>query len=279
MGEKIYLNLKRFDISKELGGVNSDLDVLNWAANIIEKIELSLVDLAKKYDVEFVVYLPEAHLIKAIEKRNHSNIIQIGCQGVLREDVSSGGNFGAFTTGRTAKSMKQLGVSHTIIGHFEERKYLSQIFEKVTQKYSFELNNILNEEIHRAIEAQINVLYCIGETFEQRDHWQEVLKMQLEVGLKGVDTSKIVIGYEPIWAIGPGKTPPNAEEIKEVVTFIKSIVPEVPVIYGGGLKNENAKEIANIDNLNGGLIALTRFSGEIGFYPAEYIEIINTYFS
>ncbi|MDO4432180.1 MAG: triose-phosphate isomerase family protein [Aerococcaceae bacterium] len=279
MTKKIHLNLKRFDVLKQHGGVNTNPDSLNWAKAIIEKVEQPLATISQKQDIEFVIYFPEAHLIKAIEACENTSNVNIGCQGVFREDVSEGGNFGAFTTHRTAKSMLQLGVSHTIIGHFEERKHLSQIFSKVTEEYMTPLNELLNEEVLQAQAAGLDVLYCIGESLEQRDQWREVLRTQIEVGLKNTDTSHITIGYEPIWAIGPGKTPPTAEQITEVAAYIKTLLPDSSVIYGGGLKQNNAQKIANIAELDGGLIALTRFTGEIGFYPDEYIDIIETYFS
>ena len=88
---------------------------------------------------------------------------------------------------------------------------------------------------------------------------------------------KVVIAYEPVWAIGPGKTPPGREFIQEVAQVIKGITGGLDVVYGGGLKADNAQMLASIPEIAGGLIALTRFTGEIGFYPDEYIEIIRLY--
>ena len=173
--------------------------------------------------------------------------------------------------------MKQIGVKDVIIGHFEERKDKNNLLYMAGKEDKALVNKILNKEISLAIEAGISPLYCIGESLEERQtSWKEVLKLQIEEGLKGIDLTKVKIAYEPLWAIGPGKTPATAEEIKEVADFIKSIV-NVPVLYGGGLKSDNATSISKIDGVDGGLIALTRFSGEIGFYPEEYIEIIKTY--
>ena len=107
-----------------------------------------------------------------------------------------------------------------------------------------------------------------------------MLREQLSVGLDGVNTAggKVVIAYEPVWAIGPGKTPPGKEFIQEVAQVIKGITGGLPVVYGGGLKTDNAAMLASIPEMDGGLIALTRFTWEIGFYPDEYIDIIHTYF-
>ena len=86
-----------------------------------------------------------------------------------------------------------------------------------------------------------------------------------------------MIGYEPVWSIGPGKTPAGKEYITKVARLVKDTVGDVPVVYGGGLKEDNAAMLAGIDEIDGGLIALTRFKGEIGFYPEEYLNIVSTY--
>lgn len=276
--KKIHLNLKRFDIEHSLGGVNRT-SVVNWASEIINTVSNQLEKIQSTQDCEFVVYLPEAHIIPALTaQKNVADTLQIGCQSVHFEDVEVGGNFGAFTTLRPAKSMTQLSVNHTIIGHCEERKYLKNLFNRVTTHDTLDnINAVLNEKIQCAQYAGMQVLYCIGETLEERDNWQDVLKKQLDEGLKNVDLQTITIAYEPVWAIGPGRPVPTKQEIEEIVCYIKQIYPQLSVIYGGGLKEENAADLASISSLDGGLIALTRFSGEFGFYPEEYLTIIKTY--
>ena len=275
MKKYLYLNLKRFDVLREFGGVNSDTDLKNWSGNIIRKVLEPLKEIKEKSDAEFVMYLPELHLFNALEATDDT--LSVGCQGIFYENVSKGGNFGAFTTHRVAAAMKQIGAKDVIIGHFEERKDKNNLLYMAGKEDKALVNKILNKEISLAIEAGISPLYCIGESLEERQtSWKEVLKLQIEEGLKGIDLTKVKIAYEPLWAIGPGKTPATAEEIKEVADFIKSIV-NVPVLYGGGLKSDNAASISKIEGVDGGLIALTRFSGEIGFYPEEYLEIIKTY--
>lgn len=275
MKKYLYLNLKRFDVLRDLGGVNSDTDLKNWSGNIIKKVLEPLKEIKEKSDAEFVMYLPELHLFNALEATDDT--LSVGCQGIFYENVSKGGNFGAFTTHRVAAAMKQIGVKDVIIGHFEERKDKNNLLYMAGKEDKTLVNKILNKEIALAIEAGISPLYCIGESLEERQtSWKEVLKLQIEEGLKGIDLTKVKIAYEPLWAIGPGKTPATAKEIKEVVDFIKSIV-DVPVLYGGGLKSDNAASISKIEGVDGGLIALTRFSGEIGFYPEEYLEIIRLY--
>ena len=139
------------------------------------------------------------------------------------------------------------------------------------------MNRIFNKEIKNALNRGLKVLYCIGEKSEEQGVWKGTLGKQLSIGLDGVDLSNVVIGYEPVWSIGPGKTPADKPYITKVAKFIKSTTQNVPVVYGGGLKTDNAAMLASIDEIDGGLIALTRFHGEIGFYPDEYIEIIKTY--
>ena len=121
------------------------------------------------------------------------------------------------------------------------------------------------------------VTLSIGEKSEEQEQWQEVLGKQLEIGLKDVDKSKVVIAYEPIWSIGPGKTPAGKDYITKIARFVKEQTGGMDIVYGGGLKQDNAAMLASIDEIDGGLIALTRFQGEIGYYPEEYLEIIRLY--
>lgn len=275
----IFLNLKRFDIPKEFGGVNAIAPIEQWGSYIVEHTQEQL----KKYEgdeVEFAMYFPEAHLLPAVSALCENSPVKVGCQGVYRDDTAVGGNFGAFTTNRTANAVKAMGCVTTIIGHCEERRDKAGILAEAGVQDSAAVNRILNQEVRRAAEAGLNVLYCIGETAEESPRRDEVLREQLSVGLDGVDTAggKVVIAYEPVWAIGPGKTPPGKEFIQEVAQVIKGITGGLPVVYGGGLKTDNAAMLASIPEMDGGLIALTRFTGEIGFYPEEYIDIIHTYF-
>ncbi len=272
----IFLNLKRFDVPVCYGGVNRIAPMQEWGGYIVKNTQEAL----KKYDpqeVEFVQYLPEAHLLSAVAARSENSPVQIGCQSVYRMNTAVGGNFGAFTTNRPVSAMLAMGVSATIIGHCEERNDKMGILAEAGVVDTKAVNRILNQEIKLAVENGMTVLYCIGEKDTELDRWDEVLREQLEVGLEGVDKTKVVIGYEPIWSIGPGKTPAGRDYIQKIARFVKEVTGGCDVVYGGGLKVDNAEMLASIPEIDGGLIALTRFQGEIGFYPEEYLEIIRTY--
>jgi len=272
----IFLNLKRFDIPKEMGGVNSIAPIAQWGSYIVEHTQEEL----KKYrddDVEFGMYFPEAHLIPAVGALCEDSPVEVGCQSVYRDDTAVGGNFGAFTTNRTANAAKAIGCTTTIIGHCEERRDKAGVLAEAGVTDTAAVNRLLNKEIQAAVKAGLKVLYCIGESSEEQPRWQEVLREQLETGLAGVDKSQVTIAYEPVWAIGPGKIPPDKEYITMIGSFVKEVTGGMDVVYGGGLKTDNAEMLASIPVMDGGLIALTRFSGEIGYYPDEYLEIIRTY--
>lgn len=271
----IYLNLKRFDIPAEYGGVNRIASSAGWGEYIVRSVGTQLQQYSK--ETEFAAFLPEAHILGAVQAQPEDSTLQIGCQGVYREDTAPGGNFGAFTTQRTANSMRALGCGCAIIGHCEERRDKAGILMEAGVRNTDAINRILNQEIRAAVKAGMKVLYCIGETAEEQERWQEVLGSQLRIGLEGIDREKIAIAYEPVWAIGPGKTPPDRDYIKKIAVYVKEVTEGIPVVYGGGLKVENASMLASIPEIDGGLIALTRFQGEIGFYPEEYLEIIRTY--
>ena len=203
--------------------------------------------------------------------------MRVGCQGVYRGDTAVGGNFGAFTTNRPAHAAAMLGCTDTLIGHCEERNDKAGILAEAGVTDTAAVNRLLNQEVLMAQAAGLNVLYCIGEKSEEQDRWQEVLGEQLEVGLKDADRSKVVIAYEPVWSIGPGKTPADKPYIQKIAKFVREVTGGLDVVYGGGLKADNAEMLASIPEISGGLIALTRFTGEIGFYPEEYLEIIRLY--
>lgn len=272
----IYLNLKRFDVPTELGGVNRLAKVGEWGAFVVSQTQEGL----KKYDpakAEFIQFLPEAHLLNAAAARTPDSPVQLGSQGVYRDNTAVGGNFGAFTTNRPASIVKALGCEATLIGHCEERNDKKGILAEAGVTDASAVNRLLNKEIKCALATGLKVVYCIGETAQEQPRWEEVLGEQLDTGLDGADKEKVVIAYEPVWSIGPGKTPADKDYITKIARFVKERTGGMDVVYGGGLKADNAAMLSSIPEIDGGLIALTRFQGEIGFYPEEYLEIIRLY--
>ena len=272
----IFLNLKRFDVPVELGGVNRLAPMADWGRAVVEGTQAGLAH----YDpaeVEFVQFFPEAHLLSAAAARCEGSRVEVGCQSVYRQDVAPGGNFGAFTSNRPAAAAKALGCTAALIGHCEERNDKAGVLAEAGVTDTAAVNRLLNQEILCAQKQGLKVLYCIGEKSEEQERWQDVLGEQLDIGLAGVDKSQVVIAYEPIWSIGPGKTPADKPYIEKIARFVKERTGGLDVVYGGGLKTDNAEMLASIPEIDGGLIALTRFAGEIGFYPNEYLDIIRLY--
>ena len=179
----IFLNLKRFDISPEKGGVNRLAPMKDWGRTIVSGTQ----DALTAYDpaeVEFVMYMPEAHLLGAAAAKTENSPVQLGCQGVYRADTAVGGNFGAFTTNRPANAAAQMGCASTLIGHCEERNDKMGILAEagVTgQAAAQAVSRILNQEIKCAQAAGLTVLYCIGEKSEEQADWENVLGAQLDI--------------------------------------------------------------------------------------------------
>jgi len=274
--QHIYVNFKRFDVPVAFGGINRIAPTATYGEEIVRQTRPAL-ETYNPNEVRFTQFFPEAQLVGALGKANGSPILSIGCQGVYRNDVALGGNFGAFTTNRPAAAMTALGCTCTLIGHCEERNDKNELLSLGDNKDRKLVNTILNKEIKCAQRHGMDVLYCIGEKAEEADSSQEVITEQLTIGLEGCDLSRIVIGYEPVWSIGPGKTPADKAYITKIAQLVKKVIGNVPVVYGGGLKKENATMLSSIEEIDGGLIALTQFTGEIGFYPEQYLEIANLY--
>lgn len=269
----IIVNLKRFDIPKAYHGV-SECEPSAY----IDTILLPLVEPLKKYpDLSFIIYPPEAYLIRACELVKESPNIRIGCQANHYEDVSKEGNFGAFTSLRPASAMKAIGAQSSLIGHFEERRHLNTLYQLAGVNDPIIVNQVLNKEIQMAQKQGMDVCYCIGEAAEQLAQWDTVLLQQLSIGLAGVDHQHVIIGYEPLWSIGPGKQPADQAYIEKVIRLVKTFDPELRVIYGGGVKLANAAMLAGIESMDGGLIGLTNFQDHLGFHPDEFLAIIERY--
>ena len=261
-------------------------------------------------DIDVVFCIPEGLIGSAVSALANIDVTTgyktaIGCQGVHWLDINKGENFGAFSTFLPAKAALNLGCQWSMVGHSEERRAKLQLLSQFNTAVETDaqlnaealrtVDRVISEEVSCAARNGLNILLCIGETetqkgsgseSEQRERTMNVLNEQIADGIenyKDMDTKPdLVIGYEPIWAIGPGKTPPGPDYISFVSEFIKDICKKdhgitPDVVYGGGLKEENAAAIASVPSIDGGLVALTRFTGEIGYYPEDFKKIVTTY--
>ena len=177
---------------------------------------------------------------------------------------------GAYTGEVSAEMLKDLGVKYVIIGHSERRQYFG------------ETDIIVNKKVHAALEAGLHPIICVGESLEQRemDVTMELITLQVKSALAGVSADKArkcVIAYEPIWAIGTGKTA-TAEQAGEVCTAIRAVIRglygarvarSVTIQYGGSMNPKNAHELLSQGDVDGGLI------GGAALKPDQFVEIIN----
>ncbi len=147
-----------------------------------------------------------------------------------------------------ASQVKSLGASYVIVGHSERRIY------------KHEINIDFINKINNALENNLNVIYCIGETLSEKENGStfEILEREISEVLNNVEIKNIMIAYEPVWAIGTGKVP-EVGEIKENIDFINDIIYEkyetkLDILYGGSVNDENIGELSNIKGLNGFLV-------------------------
>lgn len=147
-----------------------------------------------------------------------------------------------------ATQVKSMGAKYVIVGHSERRIY------------RHEINIDFINKINNAVENGLNVIYCIGETLNEKENGRtyEVLERQISEVLNNVEIKNIMIAYEPVWAIGTGKVP-EADEIKENIKFINDIIMEkyeekLDILYGGSVNDTNIGELCTIKGLNGFLV-------------------------
>ncbi len=234
----------------------------NWKMNkgIEETGEFANSILEKNINmnnVDVFIAPPFTSILKAKEAFANSNI-SIGAQNMFWEEQ------GAFTGEVSPKFLKEIGVDWVIIGHSERRAIFKESDEWVRKK--------LNAALHFALK----VVICIGETEEEREagREKEVVKRQLKGATQDLefDTSMIVVAYEPVWAIGTGKTaePSDAEEMHG---FIRESLgkkgEEIRIIYGGSVKVHNAEDLLKQKNIDGALI------GGASLDVESFSEIIN----
>ena len=229
------------------------------AKSFIEEFKPLVADIDS---VEIVLCPVFTALTAAVEAAAGSNV-KIGAQ-----NIHWAAN-GAFTGEISAAMLKETGIEYVIIGHSERRQYFGETDETV------------NQRLKAALEAGLTTMVCIGELLEEREggETEAVLNTQLKGGLAGIskdDMAGIVIAYEPVWAIGTGKTatPEMAEEthayIRKVLAemFDADTADKVRIQYGGSMKGANSAELIGQPDIDGGLV------GGAALEPASFAELI-----
>lgn len=224
----------------------------NWKMNKTPAETTKLINelkpLVKDSENGVVVCVPFTSLANAIEAAKGSNI-KVGAQNMYFEEN------GAYT-GEIAPSMlTEMGVEYVVIGHSERRQYFA------------ETNETVNKKVVKAFEHNLIPIICVGESLEQREQGVtfELVSMQTKIALLSLtkeQVKKVIIAYEPIWAIGTGKTATSdqAEEvcakIRETIASVygKDVADEVTIQYGGSVNAKNSKELFAKENIDGGLV-------------------------
>jgi len=204
---------------------------------------------------EVVICPPFIYLSEFLAKRKNNQKIKFGGQDCFWEKT------GAFTGEISPTMLKNLGCYYVIVGHSERRQILK------------ETDEMINKKILAAFEAKLRPILCIGETEKERAEGKtfEIIKNQLQEGLKGMENwklamEKLIIAYEPIWAIGTGKAC-QPEQAKEVFLFLKKELKKNYILYGGSVNSQNAKDYLKV-GFNGLLIGGASLKGQ------EFIKII-----
>lgn len=224
----------------------------NWKMNKTRPEAKALVEelkpLVKDADCGVVVCVPFTNLETVLEAAKGSNI-KVGAQNCHFEKS------GAFTGEISADMLVEMGVEYVVIGHSERRQYFG------------ETDITVNKRTIAALEAGLNVILCVGEMLEDRELGitEELVAMQTKIALNGVDKAdlaKVIIAYEPVWAIGTGKTA-TAEQANEVCSVIRNTVAKIydqdaadamTIQYGGSMNAKNAEELLAQPDVDGGLI-------------------------
>ncbi len=239
----------------------------NWKMNMLpgEAIEMinELTPLVKDTKNEVILCVPYTDLFYALLTAQNTNI-KIGAQNMHFEES------GAYTGEVSGKMLKSINVEYVIIGHSERRQYFAETDETV------------NKKIKAAFKYDLKPIVCVGETLEQREAGKanEIITKQTELALEGLSNEQVentIIAYEPIWAIGTGKTATSEDannSIKEIRNKISEIYGEetaskVIIQYGGSVKSSNAKELFNMSDIDGGLVGGASLKAE------EFSKIVN----
>ncbi|EQF37666.1 triose-phosphate isomerase [Clostridioides difficile CD169] len=212
--------------------------------------------------VEAVICAPFT-LLKDLKEATKGTNIKIGAQNMHFEEK------GAFTGEVSPLMLKEIDMDYVVIGHSERRQYFNETDETV------------NKKVLKALEVGIDPILCVGETLEQREagKTKDVCKVQVEKALENVlkdDLAKVVVAYEPIWAIGTGKTA-TAEDANDVISYIREVIKglygelanEVRIQYGGSVKPSNVAEIMGQSDIDGALV------GGASLASNDYLDLVN----
>jgi triosephosphate isomerase (TIM) len=240
----------------------------NWKMNLthgeaISYFETFLSEIGQVNDLEVVIIPPFTAIPALVLASEKMPAIRIGAQNMHWEKS------GAFTGEVSGAMLRAHYVKYVIVGHSERRMLFG------------ETNEIVNRKTKAALEAGLRPILCVGETLQERDNnlIEEVLRKQISEGLEGVapkDQAEIVVAYEPIWAIGTGRTASPAEA-EQTHAFIRSILSElcgapmadrIRIQYGGSVKPENAEDLMRQKNIDGALV------GGASLDPRSFARII-----
>jgi len=223
--------------------MNNDLQ---QSVNLIEELKSKLAN--KTVNCDVVICPPFTSLYEA-KKIIDGSIIKLGAQNMFYEDS------GAFTGEISAPMLKSVGCEYVILGHSERRTIFG------------EKDEMINKKVRKALSQNLKPILCVGETLEERekDVTEKVVKRQIEKGLNYVtpdEVLSVIIAYEPVWAIGTGKTA-TPEQAQEVHAFIRKLLASmyskdfaelIPIQYGGSVKPDNAKELLSQKDIDGALV-------------------------
>ena len=234
----------------------------NWKMNKTPSEAVALIDelkpLVANDEVDVVFCVPAIDIVPAVEATKDTNI-NIGAENLYFEES------GAYTGEIAPNMLTDAGVKYVIIGHSERREYFAETDETV------------NKKVLKAIEHGITPIICCGETLEQREQGITIdwVRMQIKIAYQGVsaDNAKdTVIAYEPIWAIGTGKTA-TSDQAEEVCAAIRDCIKEVcdeatadaiRIQYGGSMNADNAAELLAKPNIDGGLVGGASLKADFG---------------
>ncbi len=241
----------------------------NWKMNNDVEESLKLAESLKKLSKDFdknvdVLICPVFTSLYAVKEALNGSGIKIGAQNMHFEEK------GAYTGEISPIMLKNMGIEYVIIGHSERRQYFNETDETV------------NKKLKSALKYGIIPILCVGETLEQRESKieKETVKNQVVKAFENIEPSdavKIIVAYEPIWAIGTGKNATN-EQANEMASFIRKCISEiydrelsekVIIQYGGSVKAGNAKEILSQPDIDGALV------GGASLKADEFLKIIN----